>query len=890
MDLVSPITTYISGTFSPQEAEDAQADLTTLSDLRRSVVSNDETSHERRRETLLSYYRALSVVESRFPISGQDGHVFIPFSWCDGFKPNKTATLANVHFEKAAVLFNLGASWSQAGVTADRTTSEGIKVACHAFQHAAGAFATLKDDVLGKLGAFASGAIDSVTPDLTQECLGMLTSLHLAQAQECFYDKAAGDGKSSAVCVKLANQTRLFYEDARNALDAAPLKGHIDKTWHAHAAAKAAIFHVEALNRASKIAEEEDEDIGTAIARLMIASRVTAEGVKVVKSVNGDGPSSKALFELQVTVDESLRRANRDNECVYMVKVPSPDTLPPLGAAAVVKAVKPAPETLSASSETMFATIVPESGFKALSKYTEMVDSIIREENDVLVAASDEARMALKEMEMPDLLIAAVAGASDTGGDPAGASGAGLPPPLDEEVGSIQRGGGVAALIGGLPRLLDINEACTQQLAAATRMLEAESTEDESCRMMYGPQAWTRPNSADLNANLYEKIRTYTDNLEQAARSDESMRRRIEDAMDGVLALLDPTALVNDTPKLRAPMLSTAEDSSIVPELQSALGELEALGTERAKIEDTMKALKENDNIMSKVMAQTDAYDELFERELVKYDAPRSAVAANVSSQSDILSRVRSLHGKLLQTYDVTEWRAATRSHAEAVREAAAHYRLLASGMEQGLTFYSGFTEAVRQLGSDCEAFVEGRRKEKGELEQAVARRAQQAAMAAEHAVASAAAASRAAADQAAAQRAMSEAQAMVDAQRASAAQMQRHHYSEHAAWHASAAAATAAQMQNMSVTGAPPPGPGSTGQGYPAGVGPYPQAAAVHPTYQTTSPSAPFAPPPSQHPVPPQQQHHQYSSGLEYQQQYGFPANQQGGRPPPPPPPPRQY
>ena len=211
------------------------------------------------------------------------------------------------------------------------------------------------------------------------------------------------------------------------------------------------------------------------------------------------------------------------------------------------------------------------------------------------------------------------------------------------------------------------------------------------------------------------------------------------------------------------------------------------MGTERAKIEDTMKALKENDNIMSKVMAQTDAYDELFERELVKYDAPRSAVAANVSSQSDILSRVRSLHGKLLQTYDVTEWRAATRSHAEAVREAAAHYRLLASGMEQGLTFYSGFTEAVRQLGSDCEAFVEGRRKEKGELEQAVARRAQQAAMAAEHAVASAAAASRAAADQAAAQRAMSEAQAMVDAQRASAAQMQRHHYSEHAAWHASA-------------------------------------------------------------------------------------------------------
>jgi len=57
---------------------------------------------------------------------------------CDAFKPAKKASLCNVHFEKAAVLFNLGSSWSQHGVGADRAAPEGIKTACHAFQQAAG--------------------------------------------------------------------------------------------------------------------------------------------------------------------------------------------------------------------------------------------------------------------------------------------------------------------------------------------------------------------------------------------------------------------------------------------------------------------------------------------------------------------------------------------------------------------------------------------------------------------------------------------------------------------------------------------------------------------------------------------------------------------------------
>ena len=156
---------------------------------------------------------------------------------------------------------------------------------------------------------------------------------------------------------------------------------------------------------------------------------------------------------------------------------------------------------------------------------------------------------------------------------------------------------------------------------------------------------------------------------------------------------------------------------------------------------------------MSKVMAKTgDDYETLFASEIAKYDRAREAVASNVSSQSDILSRLRDNHATFLEQYDVPAWRAAMASHAETVRAATAHHRELSSGVERGQTFYAGFAQAVAQLGADCEGFVENRRREKRELEQAVAQRAQQAATVAEHHAAATAAAQRAAADQAAAQ------------------------------------------------------------------------------------------------------------------------------------------
>ncbi len=56
------------------------------------------------------------------------------FVWYDAIRSSKKSTQNNIHFEKAALLFNLGACASQQGLAADRTTSEGLKQACQMFQ------------------------------------------------------------------------------------------------------------------------------------------------------------------------------------------------------------------------------------------------------------------------------------------------------------------------------------------------------------------------------------------------------------------------------------------------------------------------------------------------------------------------------------------------------------------------------------------------------------------------------------------------------------------------------------------------------------------------------------------------------------------------------------
>lgn len=267
----------------------------------------------------------------------------------------------------------------------------GNKAAAAQLQSAAGVFSLLRE-VAAK--AFVSGA----GPDATVEAAAMLTSLCLAQAQECFFDTAMAGGKSASICAKIAKQVCMLYEDAGRLLREAPLKEGVDKGFVSCVALKAALYNAEACRLvAAELGRE--KDVGPQIARLQQGLLPLAREVKAAKGAIGE-----KLWAASQAHEAELRRllaaAERENECVYMTRVPAAESLPPLQGALLVKPAPMAP-VLDAGKERLLRSIVPDDSAKAVSRYSELVDTLIRQEAAALTAASDAARVRLRELELP---------------------------------------------------------------------------------------------------------------------------------------------------------------------------------------------------------------------------------------------------------------------------------------------------------------------------------------------------------------------------------------------------------------------------------------------------------------------------------------------------------
>lgn len=202
VDLYRPLRNYVTFTYSEREAQLLEDDLETLKQLRSDVERVPDPSPAARRDLLISYYKALCLVETRFPISPEKHHVnAVSFLWYDAFKQKHKSTQQNIHLEKAAVLFNLGANYSQIGLGHDRTTVDGRRQASHAFIAAAGAFAYMRDNESTKATIGQSSTVD-----VSVECVGMLERLMLAQAQECVFENTIAKGSTPGVSSKISRQ------------------------------------------------------------------------------------------------------------------------------------------------------------------------------------------------------------------------------------------------------------------------------------------------------------------------------------------------------------------------------------------------------------------------------------------------------------------------------------------------------------------------------------------------------------------------------------------------------------------------------------------------------------------------------------------------------------
>uniref|UniRef100_A0A2K6C1Z6 Rhophilin Rho GTPase binding protein 2 n=1 Tax=Macaca nemestrina TaxID=9545 RepID=A0A2K6C1Z6_MACNE len=138
----------------------------------------------------------------------------------------------NLLLEKASVLFNTGALYTQIGTRCDRQTQAGLESAIDAFQRAAGVLNYLKETF-------------THTPsyDMSPAMLSVLVKMMLAQAQESVFEKISLPGIRNEffMLVKVAQeaaQVGEVYQQLHAAMSQVPVKENIPYSWASLACVK----------------------------------------------------------------------------------------------------------------------------------------------------------------------------------------------------------------------------------------------------------------------------------------------------------------------------------------------------------------------------------------------------------------------------------------------------------------------------------------------------------------------------------------------------------------------------------------------------------------------------------------------------------------------------
>ncbi|KAF8390062.1 hypothetical protein HHK36_024583 [Tetracentron sinense] len=683
VEIYRPLRQFIAFHYSEREAQNLEDDLQSVKQMR-SDLERPSDSPDVRRDLLQSYYKALCVMESRFPISPDKDHInTITFTWHDAFKQKLKASQQNIHLEKAAVLFNLGAVHSQISLSFDRSSIDGCRQASRSFIASAGAFALLRDS-----SSMKASVGQLTTLDISVECAGMLERLMLAQAQECVFESTIAKGSTPGVCAKISRQVGLYYEEAFAALNVAPLNQHFEKTWISHVQLKATLFYAEACYRYS-LELHEKEEIAEEIARLKSGISSLADVKKFSKGVAAQ--LLDAVTKLEANLNRNLERAMKENDRVYLMRVPPASSLQPLAAFSLVKSMS-MNDVLDASKEKMFASLVPDSSAKALSRYTEMVDDIIRVQAEKLQQGSEITRVRLREMDLPDSILALEGNFT-------------LPTDLKEDAEAVQISGGPCGLEAELQQLRDLRRVNQELLVQTEELLQKEAREDVEIRSQFGTR-WTRPQSSTLTKNLQDRLNRFAGNLKQAAESDARIERAVRDH-SALMSILDRRPIESALPTLARPMMSLdANEDAIVGALKQSLRQLETLGTQRAGLEDMLKEMKRKDDILPKLMTSTGSFEDLFRREIAKYHHICEEIAQNIEAQEQLLLQIRAQNDEFAAIFNLEDYKASREKSYKQISAAISKFREIKENINEGLKFYVTLQDAITNVKQQCSDFV----------------------------------------------------------------------------------------------------------------------------------------------------------------------------------------
>lgn len=183
---------------------------------------------------LFEYFNQLYFVERRF--FPPDRSLGIYFEWYDSLTgvPSSQRTMA---FEKASVLFNVGALYTQIGTKQNRSNAKGLDAAVDNFLRSAGTFQYILENFT-----------NAPSMDLNPGTLEFLVHLMCAQARECLFEKGElvlfegeqikksenSENFDTDTCLALGQEAAHVsevYTEVFNVISQPPVKDYVPFSW-----------------------------------------------------------------------------------------------------------------------------------------------------------------------------------------------------------------------------------------------------------------------------------------------------------------------------------------------------------------------------------------------------------------------------------------------------------------------------------------------------------------------------------------------------------------------------------------------------------------------------------------------------------------------------------
>lgn len=408
------------------------------------------------------YYSQLELLDLRVPFETANRHKKLEFKWYDAFNPSESYKQHALAFEKASVLFNLGALLSKFAITKyqesqrnSSTSSEAdgaFKESLQLFQQAAGVYEFLRENFL-----------HAPSKDLGQSTIKFLVRLTLGQAQEVFLLKViSGDTeqKQNSLIAKLCSSASVYYDEcysmSKNAADVKDSKfdssgytivdtatdefddfeedtaptssdydpdssdlsqvvASLDPYWPDSMFLKKNLYkslsHYHfALNL------ENTKKYGEAIAHLTRSLKILNDiDPKFLKNFEKHG--GVEAYELldfckyqKEVIGIKLNDLEKDNDFIYHEIVPSEATLPEIKPLDSAKAVplnnnKLFNEVSETNYNNFLKSVVPIHIHELMSYYSEQKAQFLRNELDLVDVSDEELSSALEYMKLPKALV-----------------------------------------------------------------------------------------------------------------------------------------------------------------------------------------------------------------------------------------------------------------------------------------------------------------------------------------------------------------------------------------------------------------------------------------------------------------------------------------------------